>query len=211
MEELHYNQFRGEKLLLLWVLQGLTLQEQVEAILNKRTLLLPLPSGKPLAEEMRSKMLSKHKDNMMLEKKKQVDTTPIHSVNSSEPTLSIRPTNVEVPKELPKVSMVNTSLKKLKYILQLFDEKALAITALKDELRKLKGIALVDNNVSNHPSDPELHQEEAAVLRDLVDHIKANYPLDPLLESACKYTKLIQEMLSKISKTLSSINSSGKQ
>ncbi|GJX65313.1 hypothetical protein Tco_0299656 [Tanacetum coccineum] len=80
---------------------------------------------------------------------------------------------------------------------------------LKDELRKLKGKALVDNNVSNHPSDPELHQvnvepitpkllnkrtahsayikhsqEEAAVLRDLVDHIKANYPLDPLLESA---------------------------
>ncbi|GKF08512.1 hypothetical protein Tco_0042736, partial [Tanacetum coccineum] len=78
-----------------------------------------------------------------------------------------------------------------------------------DELRKLKGKALVDNNVSNHPSDPELHQvnvepitpkllnkktahsayinhsqEEVAVLRDLVDHIKANYPLDPLLESS---------------------------
>ncbi|GJS65099.1 integrase, catalytic region, zinc finger, CCHC-type containing protein [Tanacetum coccineum] len=307
-----------------------------------------------LAEESRSKMLSKHKDNMMLEKEKQVDTTPIdyvalnkdfltrfvpqtelsaeqafwskNSVNSSEPTLSIRPTNVEVPKELPKVSMVNTSLKKLKHHLANFDvvvkerttptaitkvkmnqvlnkkerhleqvmskdilnllvnpsiendsvkwkldkdkiktglrrlitinieldhrvskliaekkylkqtykqfydsiktstyssketcdglinqvniksaeifdlnaslqEKALAITALKDELRKLKGKALVDNNVSNHPSDPELHQvnvepitpkllnkrtahsayikhsqEEAAVLRDLVDH-----------------------------------------
>ncbi|GKE74872.1 hypothetical protein Tco_1536913, partial [Tanacetum coccineum] len=40
----------------------------------------------------------------------------------------------------------------------LAEEKALAITALKDELRKLKGKALVDNNVSNHPSDPELHQ-----------------------------------------------------
>ncbi|GKA78665.1 hypothetical protein Tco_0785202 [Tanacetum coccineum] len=102
-----------------------------------------------LAEESRSKMLSKHKDNMMLEKEKQVDTTPIdyvalnkdfstrfvpqtelsaeqafwskNSVNSSEPTLSIRPTNVEVPKELPKVSMVNTSLKKLKYHLANFD------------------------------------------------------------------------------------------
>ncbi|GJT53358.1 hypothetical protein Tco_0988412 [Tanacetum coccineum] len=396
-----------------------------------------------LAEESRSKMLLKHKDNMMLEKEKQVDTTPIdyaalnqlykdfstrfvpqtelsaeqafwsqNSVNSLEPTLSIRPTNVEVPKELPKVSMVNTSLKKLKYHLANFDvdlfstfnqhlvdelsevqnvfyqmeqaveqhriesktfevkmnqvlnenerlleqvmskdivnllvnpsvendyvnvhecqkclkletelqtdfvkretydklfksftilekhcislevdtqlkqeifqrensvsnqsvpsfdqlikslsgkmdkdkikqdfeeidtinieldhrEKALAITTLKDELRKLKGKALVDNNVSNHPSDPELHQvnvepitpkllnkrtahsayikhsqEEAAVLRDLVDRIKANYPLDPLLESACKYTKLIQEMLSKISKTCPSINSSEEQ
>ncbi|GJT60578.1 hypothetical protein Tco_1004111 [Tanacetum coccineum] len=28
-------------------------------------------------------------------------------------------------------------------------------------------------------------QVEASVRRDLVDHIKANYPLDPLLESAC--------------------------
>ncbi|GJT27136.1 integrase, catalytic region, zinc finger, CCHC-type containing protein [Tanacetum coccineum] len=39
-----------------------------------------------------------------------------NSVNSSEPDLFYRPTNVEIPKELPKVNMVNTSLKKLKYI-----------------------------------------------------------------------------------------------
>ncbi|GJS39777.1 hypothetical protein Tco_0564820 [Tanacetum coccineum] len=38
-----------------------------------------------------------------------------NSVNSPEPILSSRPTVVEVPKELPKVSMVNTSLKKLKH------------------------------------------------------------------------------------------------
>ncbi|GJS02697.1 hypothetical protein Tco_0319205, partial [Tanacetum coccineum] len=44
-----------------------------------------------------------------------------NSMNSSEPTLSIRHTNVEVPKELPKVSMVNTSLKKLKHHLANFD------------------------------------------------------------------------------------------
>ncbi|GKF74992.1 hypothetical protein Tco_0224436, partial [Tanacetum coccineum] len=42
-------------------------------------------------------------------------------VNSPEPTLSKRPTKVEVPKELPKVSMVNTTLKKLKYHLAGFD------------------------------------------------------------------------------------------
>ncbi|GJW54641.1 retrovirus-related pol polyprotein from transposon TNT 1-94 [Tanacetum coccineum] len=44
-----------------------------------------------------------------------------NSVNSPEPTLSSRPTKVEVPKELLKVSMVNTSLKKLKYHLAGFD------------------------------------------------------------------------------------------
>ncbi|GKC87210.1 hypothetical protein Tco_1147859 [Tanacetum coccineum] len=107
---------------------------------------------------------------------------------------------------------------------------------LKEKLIVDNDITKHPNNVSNHPSDPELHQvnvepitpkllnkrtahsayikhsqEEAAVLRDLVDHIKANYPLDPLLESACKYTKLIQEMLSKINKTCPSINSSGEQ
>ncbi|GJV43279.1 zinc finger, CCHC-type containing protein, partial [Tanacetum coccineum] len=44
-----------------------------------------------------------------------------NSVNSPEPTLSSRPNKVEVPKELPKVSMVNTSLKKLKHHLGGFD------------------------------------------------------------------------------------------
>ncbi|GJV90867.1 retrovirus-related pol polyprotein from transposon TNT 1-94, partial [Tanacetum coccineum] len=67
------------------------------------------------------------------------------------------------------------------------------------------------NKRTAHSAYIKHSQEEAAVLRDLVDHIKANYPLDPLLESACKYTKLIQEMLSKISKTCPSINSSGEQ
>ncbi|GJY47433.1 retrovirus-related pol polyprotein from transposon TNT 1-94 [Tanacetum coccineum] len=44
-----------------------------------------------------------------------------NSVNSPEPNLSSRPTIVEVPKELPKVSMVYTSLKKLKHHLAGFD------------------------------------------------------------------------------------------
>ncbi|GJZ68144.1 retrovirus-related pol polyprotein from transposon TNT 1-94 [Tanacetum coccineum] len=55
-----------------------------------------------------------------LEKKiKQLDN--INSMNSSDPSPSCIPTKVEVPKELPKVSMVNTSLKKLKHHLVGFD------------------------------------------------------------------------------------------
>ncbi|GJW53945.1 hypothetical protein Tco_0098030 [Tanacetum coccineum] len=136
---------------------------------------IPSKETLALAEESRSKMLSKHKDNMMLEKEKQVDTTPIDYAQEKD------------------------------------TEKALAIRALKDELRKLKGKALVDNKKTAHSAYIKHSQEEAAVLRDLVDHIKANYPLDPLLESAYKYTKLIPEMLSKISKTCPSINSSEEQ
>nr|GEV12601.1 retrotransposon protein, putative, unclassified [Tanacetum cinerariifolium] len=71
-----------------------------------------------LEEESRSKMLQKQKDLMMSEKK--VNTKP-NSMNSKEPNLSTRPTQVEVPKELLKVSMVNSSLKKLKFHLASFD------------------------------------------------------------------------------------------
>ncbi|GJU54083.1 retrovirus-related pol polyprotein from transposon TNT 1-94 [Tanacetum coccineum] len=46
-------------------------------------------------------------------------------------------------------------------------------------------------------------QEEALVLRDIVEHVKANYPQDPLLESAFRYTKVIQELLSHIRVRLS--------
>ncbi|GKC67043.1 hypothetical protein Tco_1099641 [Tanacetum coccineum] len=108
-----------------------------------------------------------------------------------DPTPSNRPTKVEVPKELPKVNMVNTSLKKLKHHLAGFDmvvkeratttaitksswgqvnqksveisdlnvslqEKDLVITALKNDLRKLKGKASVDNVVTKHTIDPKM-------------------------------------------------------
>nr|GEX84519.1 hypothetical protein [Tanacetum cinerariifolium] len=52
-----------------------------------------------LAKESRSKMLLKQKDLMMSEKK--VNTKP-NFVNFEEPNLSTKPTQVEVPKELPK-------------------------------------------------------------------------------------------------------------
>nr|GEW88517.1 hypothetical protein [Tanacetum cinerariifolium] len=90
-----------------------------------------------LVEESRSKMLLKQKDPKMLEKK--VNTTPVdyaNSMNSLEPTPSSRPTKAEVPKELPKVSMVDTSLKKLNHHLASFDvvikERTTATAITKD-------------------------------------------------------------------------------
>ncbi|GJY29056.1 hypothetical protein Tco_0404823 [Tanacetum coccineum] len=63
----------------------------------------------------------KQQDPMVLEKK--VNTTPVdyNSMNSSDPSPSCRPTKVEILKELLKVSMINTSLKKLKHHLASFD------------------------------------------------------------------------------------------
>nr|GFB08689.1 hypothetical protein [Tanacetum cinerariifolium] len=102
-----------------------------------------------LAEESRSKIIEKQNDPQMIEKK--VITKPInyailnqlstdfktqfvpqtessaeqafwsqYSVQPDEPNLS-GTTIVEVPKELPKVSMVNSCLKKLKFHLASFD------------------------------------------------------------------------------------------
>nr|GEZ02670.1 hypothetical protein [Tanacetum cinerariifolium] len=57
-----------------------------------------------------------------------------YSVNSEEPNLSSSTTIVEVPKELPKVSMVNSSSKKLKFDLASFD------VFLIDELTEVQNV-----------------------------------------------------------------------
>nr|GEV53046.1 retrovirus-related Pol polyprotein from transposon TNT 1-94 [Tanacetum cinerariifolium] len=195
-----------------------------------------------LAEESRSKMLLKQKDPMMSEKKvntKPVDYAVLNKlsqdfktrfvpqtelsveqafwsqnfVNSPEPTSSTRPTQVEVPKELSKVSRVNTSLKKLKQHLASFDvvvkERTTTTVITKDNLRKLKGKAVVDEAVISQPIDPEMlkvdvaplahklrnnkivhseylkhTQEETATLREIVEHERSLNPLNTSLDYA---------------------------
>ncbi|GJT74968.1 retrovirus-related pol polyprotein from transposon TNT 1-94 [Tanacetum coccineum] len=115
-------------------------------------------------------------------------------------------------------------------------EQGLVIAALKNELRKLKGKALDKEATETHSVDPKVSkdnmepitpkllnkrtahssyikhtQEEALVLRDIVEHVKANYPQDSLLESAFRYTKVIQDLLSHISRSCPSINNFGPQ
>nr|GEV29590.1 integrase, catalytic region, zinc finger, CCHC-type, peptidase aspartic, catalytic [Tanacetum cinerariifolium] len=132
-----------------------------------------------LAEESRSKMLLKQKDLTMSEKK--VNTTLVdyaNSVNSLEPTPSTRPTKLKVPKELPKVSMVNTSLKKLKHHLASFDvvdkERATATAITED----------IDNSFSQQSASSfdqlfainELNaqsQEKDMVIKKLKERIKS--------------------------------------
>ncbi|GJR93477.1 hypothetical protein Tco_0265651 [Tanacetum coccineum] len=150
---------------------------------------------------------------------------------------SIKPARIRSKEQCADlINQVNLKSVEISDLNASLQEKVLVITALKDDLRKLKGKALVDNAVTKHTIDPEMlkidvepitpkllnkrtahsayikhTQEEAAVLRDLVDHVKANYPLDHSLESACRYTKLIQELLTNISKTCPSINNSGEK
>nr|GFA82613.1 hypothetical protein [Tanacetum cinerariifolium] len=103
-----------------------------------------------LAEESRSKIIEKQNDPQMTEKKvitKPIDYAILnqistdfetqfvpqtelsaeqdfwsqYSVQTDEPNLSATTTIVEVPKELPKVGMVNSCLRKLKFYLASFD------------------------------------------------------------------------------------------
>ncbi|GKD61904.1 hypothetical protein Tco_1299413, partial [Tanacetum coccineum] len=87
-------------------------------------------------------------------------------------------------------------------------EQGLVLAALKNELRKLKGKALDKEAIETHSVDPKVSkenmepitpkllnkrtahssyikhtQEEALVLKDIVEHVKANYSQDSLLDS----------------------------
>nr|GEV53283.1 putative ribonuclease H-like domain-containing protein [Tanacetum cinerariifolium] len=113
-----------------------------------------------------------------------------NSMNSSDPSPSKRPTKVEVPKELPKVSM--------------------------DELKKLKEKALVDNVVTTYYIAPKMlkvdveliapkllnnmivhsdylrhTQEQAAILREVVEQIKLQNPLNNSLDHASSSSNLV--------------------
>ncbi|GJZ81021.1 integrase, catalytic region, zinc finger, CCHC-type containing protein [Tanacetum coccineum] len=102
-------------------------------------------------------------------------------------------------------------------------EKVFVITALKNDLRKFKGKDIVDNaaQASNattiapgmYKLDPvtlapkdknnrETHiyylkhtMEQAAILREIVEQAYSLNPLDSASYTACKYVKLIQELL----------------
>ncbi|GKE80755.1 hypothetical protein Tco_1550755 [Tanacetum coccineum] len=137
----------------------------------------------------------------------------------------------KIKKDLEDIETINIKLDQISNLNASLQKKVLVITALKDDLRKLKGKSLVDNAVTKHTIDPEMlkidvepitpkllnkktihsayikhTEEEATVLRDLVEHVKSKYPLGHSLESACRYAKLIQELLTNISKTCHNIN-----
>nr|GEZ29124.1 hypothetical protein [Tanacetum cinerariifolium] len=101
----------------------------------------------------------------------------------------------------------------------LVEEKALVIRALKDNLRKLKGKAMVDEAIILHPVDLELlkidvaslalklrnnrtayfdylkhTQEETATLREIVKHEKSLNPLNTFLDYACDKLMVVTPM-----------------
>ncbi|GJW33111.1 retrovirus-related pol polyprotein from transposon TNT 1-94 [Tanacetum coccineum] len=104
--------------------------------------------------------------------------------------------NIELDRRVSKLIAENEHLKQT--YKQLYDSiKPARIRSkeqyLKDDLRKLKRKALVDNDVTKHPSDPEMLKIDVE-------------PIIPKL-----YAKLIQEWLTHISKTCPSVNNTDRK
>ncbi|GJU26414.1 integrase, catalytic region, zinc finger, CCHC-type containing protein [Tanacetum coccineum] len=82
-------------------------------------------------------------------------------------------------------------------------EKVFANATLKNELRKLKGENVVDtaNNRDAHEVYIEKIIENTDTLRGFVKRARTQNPSEPLLESACMFTKHVQELLVYVSQT----------
>ncbi|GJR06185.1 reverse transcriptase domain-containing protein [Tanacetum coccineum] len=105
---------------------------------------------------------------------------------------SIKPARIRSKEQCDDlINQVNLKSVEISDLNASLQEKVLVITDLKDDLRKLKGKALVDDAVTKHTIDP----------MTLKIDVK---PITPKL-----YTKRIQELLTNISKTCHSINNSG--
>ncbi|GJR55073.1 hypothetical protein Tco_1405594 [Tanacetum coccineum] len=150
---------------------------------------------------------------------------------------SIKPTRIRSKEQCDAlINQVNQKSVEISDLNVSLQEKGLVITALKDELRKLKGKDLADNIATKHTIAPEMlkfdvepiapkllnnrtahsdylrhTQEQAAILREVVEQGKLQNPLNNSLDSACKYTKRIQEFLIIIRQTCPSINNSSEK
>ncbi|GJT33342.1 retrovirus-related pol polyprotein from transposon TNT 1-94 [Tanacetum coccineum] len=187
------------------------------------------PSFDQLFELNELKAQSQEKDTVIKKLKERIKSLSgkMNEDKIKKDLEEIETINIELDHRVSKLIAENEHLKQT--YKQLYD-------SIKPTRIRSKEQSLKDNAVMKHTIDPEMlkidvepitpkllnkrtahsayikhTQEEAAVLRDLVDHVKANYPLDHSLESACRYTKLIQELLTNISKTCPSINNSGEQ
>ncbi|GJR31611.1 retrovirus-related pol polyprotein from transposon TNT 1-94 [Tanacetum coccineum] len=149
------------------------------------------------------------------------------SVNHIEPTFDqlFKVNNLKAQLQAKGITIKNlkTKIKRVSETLTSENEKVFVITALKNDLRKLKGKDIVDNaaQASNattiapgmYKLDPvplalmvknnrESHiyylkhtMEQAANLREIVEQAKSLNLLDSESYTACKYVKLIQELL----------------
>ncbi|GJR70697.1 integrase, catalytic region, zinc finger, CCHC-type containing protein [Tanacetum coccineum] len=148
---------------------------------------------------------------------------------------SIKPSRVQAKEHAESlVNQLNQKSVEITDLNAQLQEKVFVITTLKNDLRKFKGKDIVDNAaqasnattiapgmykldlVTLAPKDKnnrETHiyylkhtMEQAAILREIVEQAKSLNPLDSASYSACKYVKLIQELLGYVRDTCPDIH-----
>ncbi|GJU45092.1 retrovirus-related pol polyprotein from transposon TNT 1-94 [Tanacetum coccineum] len=140
-----------------------------------------------------------------LKAQSQEKDTVIKKLKERIKSLSENMNEDKVKKDIEEIETINIELG--------HREQGLIVTTLKDELRKLKGKGLADNVVSKHTIDPEMlkidgdylnprllnnrsahsdylkhTQEEAMILREIVEQGKSQNPLNASLDSALAVT-----------------------
>ncbi|GKB68052.1 hypothetical protein Tco_0929464, partial [Tanacetum coccineum] len=196
-----------------------------------------------LEEVSRSKMLAKQNDPISIKQK--INVSPINYVelnqlfkdfakcfipqqelspkqafwlqtsNPNTEQSDTSPVKIEATRELPKISLVNTSLKKLTYHLAKFDtvvKKRITPDAITEgswgECSKLDIEPIshrLKNNRDAYKDYLKKTIENTDTIRGLVERARKQNPSEPLLDSACMFTKDVQELLVYVSKTCPSL------
>nr|GEV77134.1 pyruvate, phosphate dikinase regulatory protein, chloroplastic [Tanacetum cinerariifolium] len=147
---------------------------------------------------------------------------------------SIKPACIQSKEQcVALINQVNLKSVEISDLNVSFQEHTLVITTLKEELRNLKGKAVVENAITSptialkmyeidvkpiasrllhnrtvHSEYLRSTEEQAVTLREIVKQGKSQNPLNSSLDYACKYTKRIHELLIIIRQTCHSINKS---
>ncbi|GJX53201.1 retrovirus-related pol polyprotein from transposon TNT 1-94 [Tanacetum coccineum] len=196
------------------------------------------PSFEQYFELNELKTQSQEKDTVIKKLKERIKSLSVNMNEDKvkKDIEEIETINIELDHRVSKLIVENEYLKQT--YKQLYDLiKPARIRSkeqsLKNELRKLKGKDLADNVVTKHTISPEMlkidvepialrllnnktahsgylrhTQEQAMILREIVEQGKSQNPLNNSLDSAYKYTKQIQELLIIIKQTCPSINNS---
>ncbi|GJZ33461.1 retrovirus-related pol polyprotein from transposon TNT 1-94 [Tanacetum coccineum] len=145
-----------------------------------------------LKEESRSKMLLKQNFvKCFVPQQEPSDEQALHP-NTDQYASSL--VKIDASRELPKVSLVNTSLKKIKYHLGQFDNVV---------KKRITLDALIEGEWGYYLKHT---MEQAAILREIVEEAKSLNPLDSASYFAYKYVKLIQVLLGYVRDTCTDIH-----
>ncbi|GJT79206.1 retrovirus-related pol polyprotein from transposon TNT 1-94 [Tanacetum coccineum] len=145
----------------------------------------------------------------------QAKDTTIEKLKANIKRLNKTSTTNSVKKDIDEIETINIELEHrakehVESLVNQLNQKSVEITDLNAQLQeKLDPVTLAPkdkNNRETHIYYIKHTMEQAAILRELVEQAKSLNPLDSTSYSACKYVKLIQELLGYVRDTCPDIH-----